>query len=109
VNDNGYAKTKRALPLLNSPNVSIKLYINNRLRHICFGFKILNSGLRNFQIIPKHTHNSTTEIRVVRRHAYVHVQHVVVVFIHMLIHSHVTQCESSPFFICLFVMVLWCP
>lgn len=91
MNSNGNAKTKRALPMLNVTNVTIKGDINNRLPHNCFGFKILNLGLRNTQNIPKQTHSSTTEIRVVRRHTYVHGLHVAVVFIHKVIHSHVTQ------------------
>jgi len=52
--------------------------------------------------MPKLTHNSTTTaIRVVRRHGFVHGRHVVAVFIRKLIQSHVTQYELSPLFICL--------
>jgi len=93
------------LPLLKPTNATINRYINHHLQHNCFGFKNLDSGLRNFQVMPKLTHNSTTTaIRVVGHHVYVHGLHVVVVFTRKLIHSHVTQSEFSPLFICLFVI-----
>lgn len=58
--------------------------------------------------MPKLTRNSTTTaIRVIGRHGYVHGRHVVAVFIRKLIHSHVTQCEFSPLFVCLFVCLLF--
>jgi len=95
------------LPLLNPTDATINRYINHHLQHICFGFKNLDSGFRNFQIMPKLTHNSaTTAIRVLGRHGYVHGRHVVAVFICKLIHSNVTQCEFSPLFVCLFVCYL---
>jgi len=81
------------LPLLKPTNATINRYINHHLQHICFGFKNVDSGLRNFQTMPKFTNNiTTTAIRVVGRHGYVHARHVVAVFIRKLIHSHVTQC-----------------
>jgi hypothetical protein len=47
--------------------------------------------------MPKFTHNSTTTVlRVLGRHGYVHGRHIVAVFIRNLIHSHV----------CLFVCLL---
>jgi hypothetical protein len=102
VNDNVNAKTKHVLPLLNTTNATIDRYINHHLQHIWFAFKNLDSRLPNFQIIPKLMHNSTTTaIRVVERHGYVHERHVVAVFIRKLIRSHVTQCEFSPLFVCL--------
>lgn len=92
VNENVNAKTKHALSLLNLPNDTINRDINHHIEHICFGFKILGSCLRYLKITPKLTHNSTTTaIRIVRRHGYVHRRHVMAVFIHKLIHSHVKQ------------------
>jgi hypothetical protein len=106
VNDSVNAKTKHILPLLNPTNATINRYINHHLEHIFFGFKDLDSGLRNFQIMPKLTHNSTTTvIRAVGRNSYVHGRHVVAVLIRKLIHSRVTQCEFSPLFVCYLIMI----
>ena len=51
--------------------------------------------------MPKLTHNSTTTaIRVLGLHVYVHERHVVALFIRKLIHSYVNSVGFQHFFVC---------